>query len=166
MQFNRHSVEFGYLNDMSIDQRSWWLGLSQPCSVFLSGYIQWSIQGSVSLTIPLMSMVVVVYVHLMLLRRWRALPELPQDVKHIFCVSLLSAALMLVVYCVVQSWTELQRVAKVLPLLLVGLSVMNWVITVCLLELVGHLWGSSESEDSSDNSSRIKSAGGIPSNRD
>lgn len=163
MQFNRHSVEFGYLNDMSIVQRSWWLGLSQPCSVFLSGTIQWSIQGSVSLTIPLMSMVVVVYVHLMLLRRWHALPVLPQDVKHIFYVSLLSATVMLGVYCGVQPWTEVQRVSKVLPLLLVGLSVMNWVTMVCLLELVGHLWDSSDSEDSS---SKIKSAGGMPSNRD
>lgn len=164
--FNRHSIESGYLYSMSIVKPSWWLGLSQPCSILLSGYIQWSIQGSVSLTIPLTSMALIVYVHLMLLRRWGALPVLPQDVKHLFFVAMFSAATMLVMYCGIQTWTEVLRVAKVLPLLLIGLSVMNWVIMVCLLELVGHLWDVSESEDSSDCSSRIKSAGGIPSNRD
>ena len=117
---NRHSVESGYLYSMSIVRPSWWLGLSQPCGILLSGYIQWSIQGSVSLTIPLMSMVLIVYVHLMILRRWNALPVLPQDVKHLFFVAMFGAATMLVMYCGIQTWTEVLRVARGTP------SIVDW----------------------------------------
>lgn len=137
-----------------------WLSFTQSGCVLLAGYVQWTIEESVSLTVPMFSMLCAVFVHIMLLRKWRTLPALPADVKQLFLIALMSALIMLVMYCVVQSGSEVRRVAIVLPILWVGLGVMNWVILACLVELVSHLWDSEES------SSATSSDGGIPSKRD
>jgi hypothetical protein len=112
------------------------------------------------LTVPMLSMLCSLYVHVMFLRKWGTLPVLPNNAKQIFQIALMSALIMLLMYCTVQSESEVRRVAVVLPILLVGLAVMNWVILACLVELVGHLW------DSEDSSSTTRSDGGMPSNRD
>lgn len=163
--FNRHAVNFGVcITGMQVLKSQWWLAVSQSGCLLITGWGQWTIQGTVSLVVPLSGMIVGVYIHLMWLRHHDEIPRMPESAKSLLQVSSGSALCMILMYCGLQPWTEVQRVAKVLPLLLAGLSVMNWVLMVCLIELVGHFWASEDSSES--DSSTISSAGGTPSNRD
>ncbi len=118
----------------------WLLILSQSLLVLGVGCFQWTVYGAVTLTLPLLGWVVGLYGHLMLLRRWDRLPKMPDDMAMFWGIALGWSGVMVVTYCLGQPMAEIKRVAKVLPLLWLGIGLMDWVLMVCIQQLVGHLW--------------------------
>ena len=120
---------------MRIIYSPWMLVFSQGLGVLLTGWIQWNWIGSVTLTVPLMALVVVLYVHQRLLQSWDRLPQMPRDIKLCWGIALCWSALLVLTFVFTQSAQEVGRVAKVLPVLWLGIGLMDWVLLVCMLEI-------------------------------
>lgn len=120
---------------MRIISSPWMLIFSQGVGVLLTGWVQWNWLGTVTLTVPLIALVLILYVHQRLLQSWGRLPQMPRDIRLFWGVALGWSALLIVAFVVIQSVEEVRRVAKVLPVLWLGIGLMDWVLLVCMLEV-------------------------------
>ncbi len=120
---------------MRIISSPWMLIFTQGLTVLLVGWVQWNWLGTVTLTVPLMALVFVLYVHQRLLRFWDHLPQMPRDIKLCWGIALGWSALMVLAFVLTQPVQEVGRIAKVLPILWLGIGLMDWVLLVCMLEI-------------------------------
>ena len=125
---------------MSSIQSPWLLILSQALVVTGVGWIQLSVLGSVTLTLPLLGLVFTLYVHQLWLYKRGALPRMPTDIRIYWGIALGWSAILIVLFVMTQSSEEVTRVGKVLPILWLGIGLMDWVLLVCTQQLIGQQW--------------------------
>ena len=89
----------------------------------------------------MMGLIATIFMHQVHLFRSGQLPKMPNDFRKYWKISIGWSLIMTLVFCVFQPIEEVIRVAKVLPVLVVGLSIMDCVLLVCVAEMVRHLWG-------------------------
>jgi hypothetical protein len=125
---------------MQMFSSPWMLVLSQSMCVLGVGWVQWSWSGSVTLSLPFLVLLLVLYTHQMFLRMWNRLPTMPRDIRLYWGIAFGWSAVLIVAFVLTQPHSEVLRVAKVLPVLWCGIALMDWVLLVCMQQLVGHLW--------------------------
>ena len=130
-----------YTMSMSVFYSPWLLMFSQALVVAFAGWIQWSLMGSVTLTLPLLSLVFTVYCHQLWLYKRGVLPKMPADIRTYWGISLGWSLLLVGLFVATQSSEEVVRVGKVLPVLWIGVGLMDWVLLVCTQQLIGQQWG-------------------------
>ena len=118
-----------------------WLMFSQTLAVLFCGWIQWSLTDELSLILPLLGLLSTIFIHQVVLFRYDQLPKMPTDFKRYWIIAIGWSLQLTMVYCIFQPMDEVFRVAKVLPVLVVGLSIMDCVLLVCVAELVRQLLG-------------------------
>ncbi len=116
-----------------------WLMVSQVVSLVVIASCQWFVQERLTLVMPLMGLLITIYIHQTALFKWGRLPMMPSNASTYWAISIGWAIIMMFVYCVFQPLEEVFRVAKVLPVLAIGLSIMDWVVLVRMAELVHHV---------------------------
>ena len=117
---------------------------SQALVVTGVGWFQWSLMGTVTLTFPLFGLVVALYSHQFWLYKRDSLPKMPRDIRTYWGIALGWSLMMMILFVVTQSSEEVSRVGKVLPILWLGVGLMDWVLLVCTQQLIGQQWGESE----------------------
>lgn len=65
---------------------------------------------------------------------------MPLDVRLYWGISFAFSGILIVIFVCIQPSSEVMRVAKVLPVLWCGIALMDWVLLVCMQQLVGHMW--------------------------
>lgn len=65
---------------------------------------------------------------------------MPRDVGLYWGIAFAWSALLIVIFVCTQPSSEVVRVAKVLPILWCGIALMDWVLLVCMQQMVGHMW--------------------------
>ena len=136
------------MNRGHLDNRlSIWLSVSQTATILLVGWIQYALQGEVGLGVPLFSLCVSNYFHEMWLQKRGALPRMPLDIRQFWWIALGFSTQMIAIYCILQPWREVSLVLNVLPLLWLGLGLMDWVLLVCTEQFIRHLWEVDASPD-------------------
>ena len=126
---------------MSGIQSPWLLILSQALAVTGVGWVQWSVLGSVTLTLPLIGLVFTLYVHQLWLCKRGALPKMPTDIRTYWGIALGWSAILIMLFVMTQPSEEVTRVGKVLPILWLGIGLMDWVLLVCTQQLIDQQWG-------------------------
>ncbi len=121
-------------------QSPWLLILSQALVVTGVGWIQWTVLGSVTLTLPLLGLVFTLYSHQLWLYKKGALPKMPMDIRTYWGIALGWSAILIMLFVMTQSSEEVVRVGKVLPILWIGIGLMDWVLLVCTQQLIGQQW--------------------------
>jgi len=131
---------------MKLFSSPWMLVVSQTICVLGIGLGQWTWLGSVTFTVPLLGLLLVLYSHQMLLRMWGRLPIMPRDVGLYWGIAFAWSALLIVIFVCTQPSSEVVRVAKVLPILWCGIALMDWVLLVCMQQMVRHMWDEKTTE--------------------
>ena len=66
---------------------------------------------------------------------------MPADIRTYWGIALGWSLMLMVLFVLTQPWEEVKRVGKVLPVLWVGVGLMDWVLLVCTQQLIGQQWG-------------------------
>ena len=114
--------------------------VSQSICVLGIGLAQWSWSGSVTFTLPLLALLLVLYIHQMFLRMWNRLPVMPRDIGLYWGIAFGWSGVLIVAFVLTQPNSEVLRVGKVLPVLWCGIAFMDWVLLVCMQQLVRYFW--------------------------
>ena len=130
-----------YILHMRLFCSPWLLMFSQALVVTGVGWIQWNWLGSVTLTFPLCGLVFALYSHQLWLYKRNALPERPRDIRIYWGIALGWSLMMMILFVLTQSSAEVARVGKILPILWLGVGLMDWVLLVCTQQLIGQQWG-------------------------
>lgn len=130
-----------YTMSMNLLCSPWLLMVSQALVVAGVGWIQWNIVGSVTFTLPFLGLVFTLYVHQLWLYNKEALPKMPADIRTYWGIALGWSLMLMVLFVLTQPWEEVTRVGKVLPVLWIGVGLMDWVLLVCTQQLIGQQWG-------------------------
>ena len=125
---------------MHLFRSPWLLIFSQALAVAGVGWIQWIWSGGVTFTLPLLGLVSTLYLHLLWLHKRGVLPKMPTDIRTYWGIALGWSLILVVLFMLTQSTEEIVRVAKVLPLLWLGIGLMDWVLLVCIQQLIGQQW--------------------------
>lgn len=136
-----------YTVSMKLFHSPWLLILSQLATILGVGLVQWLLVGGVTFVFPLLALVFGLYLHLLWLYKQSALPQMPADIKTYWGIALIWSFVLVVIFTITQPLSEVIRIAKVLPILWLGVALMDWVLMVCTQQLVGQQWG----EHSNDN---------------
>ena len=118
----------------------WLLILSQALAVAGVGWIQWLWGGAVTFTLPLFGLVSTLYLHQFWLYKRGVLPKMPADIRTYWGIALGWSLILVVLFILTQSTEEIARVAKVLPVLWLGIGLMDWVLLVCIQQLIVQQW--------------------------
>lgn len=65
---------------------------------------------------------------------------MPADVRIYWGIALGWSLILVVLFVLTQSTAEVLRIAKVLPVLWLGVGLMDWVLMVCTQQLIGQQW--------------------------
>ena len=65
---------------------------------------------------------------------------MPTDIRTYWGIALGWSLILVVLFMLTQSTEEIVRVAKVLPVLWLGIGLMDWVLLVCIQQLIGQQW--------------------------
>ena len=65
---------------------------------------------------------------------------MPTDIRTYWGIALGWSLILVVLFTLTQSTEEIVRVAKVLPVLWLGIGLMDWVLLVCIQQLIGQQW--------------------------
>jgi len=136
-----------YTVNMKLFHSPWLLIISQLSTILGVGLVQWLLMGGVTFVLPLLALVFGLYLHMLWLHKRLALPQMPADIKTYWGIALIWSFMLVVIFTITQPLSEVIRIAKVLPILWLGVGLMDWVLMVCTQQLVGQQWG----EQSNDN---------------
>ena len=129
-----------YTNSMQLFHSPWLLIFSQAFAVAGVGWLQWLSGGAVTFTLPLLGLVFTLYLHQLWLYKRGVLPKMPADVRIYWGIALGWSLILVVLFVLTQSTAEVLRIAKVLPVLWLGVGLMDWVLMVCTQQLIGQQW--------------------------
>ena len=118
----------------------WLLILSQALAVAGVGWVQWIWSGGVTFTLPLFGLITTLYLHQLWLYKIGILPKMPEDIRAYWGIALGWSLILVVLFIWTQPKEEIVRVAKVLPVLWLGIGLMDWVLLVCIQQLIGQQW--------------------------
>ena len=135
-----------YTTNMKLFQSPWLLIVSQLMSILGAGLVQWLLMGGVTFILPLLSLMFVLYCHQLWLHKQSALPQMPADIKTYWGIALIWSFVLMLIFIVSQPFSEVLRIAKVLPILWLGVGLMDWVLMVCTQQLIGQQWGDQQAE--------------------
>lgn len=135
-----------YTTNMKLFQSPWLLIVSQLMSILGAGLVQWLLMGGVTFILPLLSLMFVLYCHQLWLHKLSALPQMPADIKTYWGIALIWSFVLMLIFIVSQPFSEVLRIAKVLPILWLGVGLMDWVLMVCTQQLIGQQWGDQQAE--------------------
>lgn len=65
---------------------------------------------------------------------------MPEDIRVYWGIALGWSLILVVLFILTQSKEEVVRVTKVLPVLWLGIGLMDWVLLVCIQQLIGQQW--------------------------
>lgn len=129
-----------YTNSMHMFHSPWLLIVSQAIAVAGVGWIQWLWVGGVTFTLPLLGLFSTLYLHQLWLYKKGVLPKMPADIRTYWGIALGWSLILVILFVLTQSTEEVARVAKVLPVLWLGIALMDWVLLVCTQQLIGQQW--------------------------
>ena len=129
-----------YTLSMHLFRSPWLLIFSQALVVTGVGWIQWLWGGAVTFTLPLLGLISTLYLHQLWLYKRGRLPKMPEDIRVYWGIALGWSLILVVLFILTQSKEEVVRVTKVLPVLWLGIGLMDWVLLVCIQQLIGQQW--------------------------
>lgn len=135
-----------YTTNMKLFQSPWLLIVSQLTSILGAGLVQWLLMGGVTFILPLLALIFVLYCHQLWLHKQSALPQMPADIKTYWGIALIWSFVLMLIFIVSQPFSEVLRIAKVLPILWLGVGLMDWVLMVCTQQLIGQQWGDQQAD--------------------
>ena len=111
------------------------LAISQALALLCGGWMQYTLTGQIGMTVPFGSLLLICFCHQCFLSRRSLLPEMPSEIRTYLYVAVLWSAFVLSFYGCSQ-YHRLDEIWIVLPILFVGLIVLDLVLLLCCQEVV------------------------------